>query len=194
MARKDHAVKTLRAALLIACGIATQSHVTLVLAQDGATLVTLSTRADQDDETALEANHYFEYAFESSAARVALAAIAYKRASDEHIREFARGMIKAENDFRHREKALAEKHSFRRTGNSPSPGSACNLASAHEEEFNATFVTCTISLLEKDIEILRRTAECEDRWVRLLASERLTVAEDQLAQLRAIRNRTLVAK
>lgn len=165
-----------------------------MFAQEGATLVTLNTQEEpQGNETALDGNQYFEYAFESSSARMTLAAVAYKRASDEHIREFARDIIKTENDLRHREKALAEKRSIRRPDNSSWAGQACNLARAHEDEVNGTFVACMISIIEKDIDILRRVAECEDRWVRLLASERLTIAEDQLSQLKAIRSKTVTA-
>jgi len=188
-----HAV---RHTLLITAIITCQSNPGLLFAQGGsASLVSMSRDADDEQvstkETTYNADHFLSYALNASPAKLSLARLAAERGSCEEIRDLGIMMMKEEDEVAKKVKVLAAKRSIY-PPHKFDANALNEFGNLHEDvpaEFDKQFVVRAISVLEKDVDMLRHATECEDRWVRLLASERLPLVEQQLAQLRFIRER-----
>jgi hypothetical protein len=95
-------------------------------------------------------------------------------------------MMKGEDEADDQVKALAVKRNIYPPKASVSEYGQFDFSDDKSADFDEKFSIYAISFLEEELDMLRHAAECEDRWVRLLASDRLPVVENQLAQLRII--------
>ena len=195
---KTNHVHPVHHTLLVTCIITCQGNATFVFAQTGsATLVSVSTseRVDENlreqEEATNVTDHFLSYSLQASPAKLSLAKLAVARGGCEEIRHFGLTMMKEEEDLAKKLKPLAAKRNiyppFKPDANESNEFS--NLSAYKSEEFDNKFVDQAILVLEKDVKMLRRATECEDRWVRLLASERLPLVENQLAQLKFIKGK-----
>jgi len=191
-------VHSVRHTILVTCILTCQGPAALVLAQSGhATLVSLSSvdKVEENDPIKDESNdaeHFLSYSLQASPAHLSLAKLAVERGNSEEILDFGRTMIQEEEELVKKVKVLAAKRGiyppFRLDASELNDFK--NLQSDPPTEFDKSFVECAIPVLEKEIIQLRRATECECRWVRMLASEHLPLVENQLAQLRFIKEKS----
>ena len=180
---------TLLIGLLITCpGFAQISGASLA----SLTSVDLTEKnSDVERENSFGADQFLSYSLNASIVKRSLAKLATEHGSSEEIRSLGSLMMKAESDVFGKIKQLAVKRHVRMPAKTI--GDATGLADIPKDQstdFDKKFLTEVIRVLEQDIEMLRRGSECEDRWVRLLASEHLVRTEYQLAQLKLIKEKS----
>jgi predicted outer membrane protein len=189
-------VHPVRHTILVTCIISCQGNATFLFAQaEAATLVSVSS-TEMADENRLEqeeltkaTDYFLSYSLQASPSKLSLAKLAATRGGCDEIRAFGWTVMKEEDDLAKKLKPLAAKRSiyppFKLDENPPN-----EFSSLSAPEFDKKFVDQAILVLENDVKMLRRATECEDRWVRMLASERLPLVENQLAQLRIFKGKT----
>ena len=186
-------MKPVRNTLTTAFAIILEGSVVFVHAQTGsAALVSLSQHVTESEnsESAEERNtdEILFYFLKSCPQRCSMARLAQERGNCEELRELGYVMMQGEREVEKKYQDLAAKrHVY--APHKPSEefaGSLDHLPQQKCAEFDRQFVAGAIALLEKDIQMLRRASECEDRWVRLLASDQLPVVEARLVRLKSI--------
>jgi len=190
---------------IIIIGLVTFQHdATLLLAQSGrVTLVAASLAAaderaleaddiDEGDATANYTAAYLSYSLRTSPIKISLAQISVERGSSEEIRSIARQMISDEAVLNKKLKTIGEKHRIFAPIKMDDAflDDRKQMRTLSPSEIDRQFVDRTIVILEEDIAMLRRASECEDRWVRMIASEELPRVEGQWAALKAIRDKS----
>jgi predicted outer membrane protein len=183
----------LRHALLITYVIASQGF-----AQSTASLVSLTSleaeekNSDVEDADSYGTDQFLSYSLKASLAKRSLARLATTQGSCAEIRSLGKEMLKVEDSAMEELRRLAAKRGLYASDTKPEnlQERSANLPSEQSVEFDKKFVSEAIRLLEHDVDMLRRGSECDDRWVRLMASDQLVRVEHHLAQLRLIREKT----
>jgi predicted outer membrane protein len=186
-----------RHTLSTAFAILLEGSVVFVYGQTGdAALVSISHDVVESEvsktEAERETDEILTYFLRSGPAKCSMAKLAQERGDCEALRDLGFSMMQTEREASKKIQMIAAKRHLYAPHKPSSEWSADldKLPHAKCPEFDKQFAAGAITWLEKDIQMLRRAAECQDRWVRLVASDQLPIVQNELAQLKLIGDKT----
>jgi predicted outer membrane protein len=142
-------------------------------------------------EAERETDEILTYFLRSGPAKCSMAKLAQERGDCEALRDLGFSMMQTEREASKKIQMIAAKRHLY-APYKPSAEWSADLNKLPQQkcpEFDKQFTAGAITKLEDDVRILRRASECQDRWVRLVASDQLPIVESELAQLKMIRDK-----
>jgi predicted outer membrane protein len=185
-----------RHTLSTAFAILLEGSAVFVYGQTGtAALVSLSPDVVESEvseaEAERETDEILTYFLRSGPTKCSMAKLAQERGDCDELRDLGSSMIQTEREASKKIQMIAAKRHLyapHKPSNEWSVDSD-KLPQHKCPEFDKQFTADAIAWLENDVRMLRRASECQDRWVRLVASDQLPIVESELSQLKVIRDK-----
>jgi predicted outer membrane protein len=111
--------------------------------------------------------------------------LAIKKSKTTAIRDFAVKMLNEDERLLRETNALASKLDIT-TPTHSSDRARPELERADGSDFDEKYAKIMASDIERDVEMFRAAAECDDRWVRAFAAANMSLIENRLVQIRSI--------